>query len=274
MRDNKRNLIWNPKGENQEYYFNYIQTEKNIGIVCGGDKELYAVDIIEEKKKLSFAQPCLYTDNFYSFPKWFHHEFYGENHITVKGKKYFDPKTKRPYATLGEMLKRIKKLEHLFPENTELILSNMQYGTREDNSTFGFNLKYITKRKFKGYVENFNVSKPQYFDSFQNDLLQALLIDFLRENNFLAFVEDVDYRYDEESKNSKCALISGYGLRVGISECNNGYYGYYDGRENILYDKENEFDKWSKCYQIKKPTSTDEFQEILKTLIEHSKKED
>lgn len=68
----------------------------------------------------------------------------------------------------------------------------------------------------------------------------------------------------------KNAIIRGYGLRIGVSELDFGLYSYGDGCKNILYDKEDEFDKWSRCYQIPKPKSTDEFPKILETLIKHS----
>jgi hypothetical protein len=40
--------------------------------------------------------------------------------------------------------------------------------------------------------------------------------------------------------------------------------GYSNGRDNILFDKFGEFNKWSRCNEILKTTPIDEIIEILK----------
>jgi len=54
---------------------------------------------------------------------------------------------------------------------------------------------------------------------------------------------------------------------VGFSEFDDDLYGYGSGRKFILFDKIGHFDKWSKCEQIIKPTSVEQFPDILNTII-------
>lgn len=270
MKSNEKNLIFNPKGENQHYYFRSIEMGDKIGLIRQHSTgRIYSVDMEKEEEKLSFGQPCLYTDIDFSFLPEFT-AFYKNHTLYVKGQKYFEPKTKRKYATLGEMLRKVKKIEHLFPQGTMLNFHNHQYGTNEDGTTFGFDLKYITKRKFIGFYESFNVLHKCYFDHFTNDDILDKLIIFLRQHNFLVAVHDnVDF-IAGPNHFGKIAQVHGYGLRIGFSELNSSFRGYGIGRENILFDKETEFNKWSRCNEIKKPTSESEFETILQSLIEHS----
>lgn len=272
MKSNERNIIWNPKSESINYGFSEIVTPDEIGIIQGKDGVLKTINREEEKRKLYNGEACFHTDAFYSYPKWFDSQIYGRNYIRIPLRHNFNDGS-RNFATLGEMLKKIKKLEHLFPENTELGIDSQFYGEKEGR-TYSMGLKYVTKRKFKGFNTKFQVSKSKYYDNFEKDELKAKLITFLRQNGFLAQVWNEEYDYDDdEVKGCKLSLIYGHGLMIGLSEFNNRFNGYWTGMESILYDKLGEFDKWSKAFQIPKPTSEKDFDNILQTLIDHGKEQ-
>jgi len=266
MRTNQNQIFWNPRGENIDCGFYCIYFSDEIGIIEDViTKERFTVNYKKEKEKLHQGKPCLSTDNRYRDIKKLS-RFYGENCILMAKRD--------DHLTLGQILKKIKKIEHLFPIETKIDIHNTWYGTRVDNSTYGFGLTYVTKRKFKGFKEDFEVNKFSYFDNFDNDKLGAQLVTFFRENGFLVKIdENNEYDYSKDImhptiiKERKLAIAYGHNFMVGFSEFDDDLYGYGSGRKFILFDKIGHFDKWSKCEQIIKPTSVEQFPDILNTII-------
>lgn len=276
-KSNIKNIIWNKGKNNTDVGFMSIETPDNIIIlqhkVTG---ELITVDKHQQNTELINGKPCYHTDINWKKPIWFYDEFSGNNNIKMKNKVMCRTKntgidTFTGGFTLGEALKKINKIEHLFPENSELTLVNNFYYHDDKTDAKTLSLKYKTNRKFKGFISDiFEINKPSLIDNFVGDKLLADLITFLRSNGFIFFVNNIDTTYYEQYGDlpGKYALGYGHGLRVGISEFNNHYNGYTNGKKNILFDKEDYFNKWSQCIEIPKPKDKSEFENILKTLIE------
>lgn len=66
--------------------------------------------------------------------------------------------------------------------------------------------------------------------------------------------------------NNYIVMAYGENKMVGISEYNDPFRGYGYGCDNILWDFYDEFDKWSRCYEIPKTTKTTEIIELLKVV--------
>jgi len=106
------------------------------------------------------------------------------------------------------------------------------------------------------------------------------LILALRKNGFLVYVDTnksflmsmINEAVTLSNKNDyvdtkiegETALAYGHNKIIGFSSFDNDFKGYSSGCENILFDKFESFDKWSRCEQISKTASINEIIEILK----------
>lgn len=275
MKTNQKNIIWNKGRNNTNTGFMCIETPDNVIIlkhrITG---EFISVDKEQQRIELVNGRPSYHTDKNWVKPVWFYDEFYGHNNIKIGDKVMNRNKSDKLNFggfTLGQALKKINKIEHLFPEETTISLINNFYCPEEEPENRSLGLAYKTTRKFKGFTtDGFQISKPRYFANFEKDELLGKLITFLRSNGFTVSVEDADDEYNPV-QDCKQAHIYGYEKRIGISEFNNYYNGYSYGQEFILWDWYDEFNKWSQCYQISKPKSENDFQDILDILKSKSK---
>jgi len=274
---NEKNIIWNNERNNTNTGFMSIEIPDSITIlqhkITG---RLITVNKEQQQNELVNARPCYHTDINWKKPKWFYDEFYGNNNIKMNNKVICRHKNvgKERFIggfTLGQALKKINKIEFLFPEETEISLTNNFYYQTESGDALTLGLKYKTNRKFQGFTsDGFQMNDPRLFDNFENDKILADLVSFLRSNGFIFFVDDYDASYYNQFGDVPGKSVCGYGhgLIIGISEFNNHYNGYTYGKKNILFDKDDCFNKWSQCIEIPKPKDKSEFENILKTLIE------
>jgi len=272
-----RNIIWNKHKNNTNCGFLAIETPDDIVILKHKFRDKYlTINKKDQHNRLINGLPCSYTDNNWEKPNWFYDDFYGHNNICV-GKQVWH--RNNGGFTLGVGLKKINKIEHLFPEGTIFKFINNQYLEDDDLGALTLGLEYKTTKKFKGFSNDwFEFNKPSLFENFTNDKILAELVSFLRKNGFIFFFEEYSENiYENESgkfnvigeKKWEQVLGYGHGLRIGISEFDNLYNGYSYGEKNILFEKDEYFDKWSRCAEITKPTDNSEFESILKTLLEY-----
>lgn len=281
---NEKNIIWNDGPNNINVGFMSIETPDNFIILRNKvTGKLVSVNKEVQKEKLYNAQPCYHTDINWEKAKWFEDCFYGHNNIMINGKvmnrhKNIGGDLYTGGFTLGAALKKINKIEHCFPEGSEIELINNWY-YRDKNGSKSYTLKYKTSRKFQGFSNDiFQMNDPELFTNFTSDKLLADLISFLRLRGFIFFISDeeepiyekVGESYVKTGKNKRFQQALGYGhdLMIGISEFDNRYNGYYYGEKSILFDKRDYFDKWSKAIEITKPKDSSEFEKIYKTLTE------
>lgn len=267
-----KQIIWNPKGENTCQGFYAIEFDDNDLfrlIKSKKTKKLVPVDYKKQTDRLYQGLACLKTDSNFT------ENFYNINNY-YKNTMILVTRRLKGYGTLGKCLKKINKIEHLFPEGTELSIINRYYGTyineKNEERHYHLRLKYLTKRKFQGFETDFKIDKPELFDNFDQDPLMAKFVIFLRDNGFLVFIyENTDYDYTQSEMGKqiiigKLAIAYGKDFKVGFTEFNQKLWGYSDACENILFDKKDYFDKWSRSEQFKKPTSEKDFPEFLECL--------
>ena len=267
MKYNHKNIIWQPHGMNTCEHIMEIEIPDNlIFLESKHTGEYITVDKNYQNSLLIKGKPCYQTDNDWYKPDWFYDEFYGYNNIKLNG---LVMNRRNGGVTLGKVLKKIKKIEYLFPEGSEINLINNRYIKLSDR-TESLELKYKTTRKFKGFKEDiFKITKPSLLDNFEKDKLLAKLIIFLRENGFLFFINDEGNSYVQygDQPDCKTAYGCGHDLVIGISEFNNHYNGYTYGKKSILADLDGYFNKWSQCFELPKPTSEEDFPKILEQLL-------
>jgi len=223
----------------------------------------------EQSRLLHFGQPCFYTDGYVEG----RHNYYGEGSMLWARRKGF---------TLKKALRLIKKTKNI-PVGTIVNIEHNQYATSKKGKTVSLGYKYRV-RKENTFDPKYEVSRPSYFKNFNTDQKAKELTDLLRANGFLVSVSNKNPNFisslistaasykgshiDVQEEEGETAVAYGHGLRVGYSSNKDSYYGYSNGCELVLYDKWDEFDKWSRCNGIKKDVPNEE---IVRLLIEYSK---
>jgi len=258
---NIKNIAWNPCGENTTDGFNHFEIPDEFGIYSYNG-ELVSVNIPEQINRLYQGLPCMKTDKSVVTPFWFRDDYYGRNDILIESCHI------KVSYTLGRALRKIHKVEQYLPRGTELTLHNVYVGydvmPDGERKYYRLDLKYTTSRKHVGFFNDFKADQPKLSRGFNEDLVMNDFINFLRNNGFHVFVyENQVY----ESENPGLAAIAyGHGFKVGFSEFENPVFGYYNGRENVLFDGQGYFDKWSKCEEHPQPKTHEDFEEFLRRI--------
>jgi len=138
-------------------------------------------------------------------------------------------------------------------------------------------------RKENKFDPKYEINRPEYNSKFTSCKWSQNLVNNLRDNGFIVFVQKnesfignmlttakaytgADISKDTNEIEGEYAIAYGFGKKIGFSSYNNDFQGYSSGEENILWDKFGEFNKWSQCEQIlKETTSIDEILKILKS---------
>ena len=277
MKTNQGNIIFNPHPFNTMNGFYRIEhliefnlyRQKSTGMIVTVDTHKQ-VDLKFEGK------PCIFTDDDYEL---FNNNYY-ENH------GFYLPGGRRKPGTLGSAIKKIRKMEQVFPTGTVLKLVNKSY-YKDDNTgqTASLDLEYKTTRKFQGYQETFSVSKQSYLSEIPDDNIVREFVKQMRENGFLVQVTDNEQYCDADHPDaydslaeyhmpspswmrpSFAAYFTGHGIEGGISYPGETLFGYTNGINNVLFDYKDEFNKWSRCYELKKPTNTEEVNRLVQELV-------
>jgi len=203
----------------------------------------------EYDKLLHFGVACFYTDSRYKE---------GNHNYFKSGYLYFN---RRKPLSIKSALRRIRKTHNL-PVGTIVEINHSHYGIGKKGSySLAYNFKVKKENKLDLVYE---VNKPSFSRNFSDDDKAKNLTDLLRANGFL-----VKVTYDVED-GGDYAIAYGHGFRVGYSSFDNTLFDYSYGMKSILYDKWDEFDKWSRCYEIPKTLDN---QEILETILKHTGEE-
>lgn len=197
----------------------------------------------EEMKKLYKGQPCFYTDIRYAASIF---NSYGRAYI------YYGRK-KKPIS-LKACKRRILKVRNI-PIGT-IIDFNKDWYVVGKNVDLGYKFRI---RKENNFNPNYEISKDSFFEDFTACKFSRELTRELRKNGFIVMVKTDSF------DNTEYAVAYGFDKQIGYSVYNEPFCGYSSGRENILWDLGEEFDKWSRCNQIPKTTSIND---IIKQLKE------
>jgi len=240
--------------------FNSVEIDGDFAY-CYSHNFLYNAE--EEDEKLHNGLPCYYTDGrFHDTP----HNYY--KHCYLHWTRWKD-------ISLKACIRRTLSCRNI-PVETIVNFKKSWYfvGKRIDNS-FNFKIKKENKLDIK-----FEVNKPSYFKNFTNCEFSKELTNKLRENGFLvsvfgntSFLGDMintasahmgNKDFKDTTIDGEIAVAYGHGIRVGFSSFNNDYRGYSNGCDSVLWDKFDEFNKWSQCNEILKTESVDDIIKILK----------
>lgn len=218
-----------------------------------------------EERKLHYAQPCYYTDARYvSGP----HNFYKECMLFWQR---FSP------ISLKACIRRTMRCRNI-PKGTLVRFGTSWYHSdhRRMDTSFYFKVKKENRLDL-----DYQVSYPSYSENFITCERSRNIVDALRAAGFLVSVHHQNVSFIlsmintasavtgkpkiDDSIEGEYAIAYGYGKRIGISSHDFPFMGYHDGKENILWDKYDEFDKWSRCNWIKKDAPLEEIINTLKT---------
>lgn len=223
----------------------------------------------EQDRLLHEGKPCFYTDGYMEG----NHNYYGEGDMLWNRRKGF---------TLKKAIRLLKKTRNL-PVGTIVNLNhNWSYISRKSGRSVRLN--YVFKVKKENHFDpQYKVTRPSFFENFNTDEKAQNLTELLRANGFLVSVFNKNPNHlmsmissaaaymgktvEVEDEEGEYAIAYGHGLKVGFSSNKSTLRGYTQGINNVLFDKGDEFDKWSRCAEISKETSNEE---ILERLLKYA----
>jgi hypothetical protein len=243
--------------------FNSIELRGDFAY-CKSHNFIYSPDIEEEK--LYNAEACYYTDKRFIDGR---HNFYHDAHIHW---------TRWKDISLKACIRKTLNCKNI-PLGTIVDFKKSCYAVSNKGKAIGLGYKFKIKKENKLDI-SYEINLDSYSNQFTNCEFSKELTTALRNNGFIVSVESnsshltnmlntairltggetVDAKIDGE-----VAIAYGYGKKIGFSSFDNDLFGYYDGKENILWDKFGEFDKWSRCNWISKNSSIDDIISKLKS---------
>lgn len=240
--------------------FNSIEIEGDFAY-CKSHNFVYKAKV--ENIKLHLGLPCYYTDI------RFHDTAYNyyENCMLHWNR--------RKPISLKTCIRKTLNCKNI-PVGTVVRFNKSWYysGKKIDN---GFNFKI---KKENTLDIEYEINDPKFFKNFTSCERSQKLTDALRANGFIVMVNKNEsflsnmintvtaYVRDGKFVNpeipGETAIAYGFGKRIGFSSNDDDFMGYSDGCENILWDFNEDFNKWSQCRWIKKSTTIEEIIEELK----------
>jgi hypothetical protein len=222
----------------------------------------------EQDKLLHEGKACFYTDGYAEGG----HNYYREGSMG---------RWRRGGGITLKRAKRMIRRTRNLPVGTIVNICHNCYGIgKKSRKSFSLGYRYKVTKENK-FNPDYQVNRPSFFRNFTIDDKAKELVDLLRANGFLVSVSLKNPNFISSMISSAAAAIGkdadvieesgeyatayGHGLRVGCSSNKDTFRGYSCGSDNILFDKWDEFDKWSRCREISKETSN---QEILHILLE------
>lgn len=234
----------------------------------------YSYDFVynskEEERKLYNAEPCYYTDGRFIDGR---HNYYKNTYLYWT--RWFD-------ISLKSCIRRTLQTKNI-PVGTIVRFNKSWFyrGKRIDN---GYRFKI---KKANPLDVEFEINLAKYKRNFSNCQFSQSLTDKLRKNGFIVGVSKGNPNFisgmistaaaymgkqsDVIDNGGQTAIAYGHGRIIGFSSGENDFQGYSNGCENILYDFYDEFDKWSRCIEIRKSTPIND---IIKELTDDKPSDD
>jgi len=239
--------------------FNSIEISGDLHY-CESHNFVYNCEV--EDKKLHLGLPCYYTDARY---------YDGRFNIYKNTKIYW---TRFKDISLKACVRKTLNCRNI-PVGTIVEFRKSWYvvGKYIDNS-YRFKVK-----KENRFDPDYQVSRPSFTRNFSTCKRSIDLTNALRENGFLVSVRTNESflgnimntavqlsggnDYIDTKISGEIAFAYGNDKKIGFSSYDDDFMDYSNGREDILWDYCDDFDKWSKCNLISKNSSIDEILEIL-----------
>lgn len=217
------------------------------------DSHDFWFNIEEQDKMLHEGKPCIHTDSRYHVSRGnsFRRGEIGWSRLDKKG---------RGGMTLKKTFRLLKHTRNLPVGTIAEIVHNCSGVFRRSKNYYGLGYTYKV-RKENIFDPKYEVNKPSYTHGFKLDEKADQLTSLMRDNGFIirVFTLDAD-EYTPEV--TEYAIAYGQGLRVGFTSNDSDSLTTY-GKDNVLFDKWDEFDKWQKCREILKTTPNEEILQIL-----------
>lgn len=264
-----------PKGGRYNRYFNHVYISGDLHYCYSHD---FVFNEIEEERKHHYAQPCYYTDARYWSGK---HNYYKDCYLYSSrhrwGKKYS--------LSLKACMRIVNQCRNIPVGTIVDFKRDWYYTSKKSGNVIDMSYRFKVKKE-NLFDPKYEINIAGYSRNFLDCVYSQELTEALRKNGFLVNVSESnpDYIIDmlntakahlgggyQEPKDDggQIATAYGKGVRIGFSSGDNSYRGYSNGRDNILFDYFQEFNKWSQCYEIPKKTS---IEDVIRRLNEASEK--
>lgn len=226
-----------PKHGRFTRYFRWMQPSEQLDISV--TKNGYIYNRHEQEKLLHYGKPCIYTDSRFNI------DSFGIIHA----------------KTLKAAIRKCRKLVNLTDKPVEFYLLNKYGPARRNGTSFDVTLKSKPSKKVIEFINDDKAPDLSLLtDTKVKEITQALL-----DNGFFVNIyKNTCFLVGTEI--GGCQITAyGHGRRVGISEFDNTFRGYGNGKSEILWDYYDQFDKWSRCNEISKNT---DIKDIINELTE------
>ena len=207
----------------------------------------FVYDSIEEERKLYNAEPCIYTDIRYDI-----------DGLNFYKKAYLYMNRSKPLS-LKACIRRVLRCRNI-PTGTSVYFGKEYYYPKKKFDV-GFEFKVKKENKFE---PEYQINASCFFNSFKTHSNE--LVERMREEGFLVQIWNSNPGFIYGDNDGEIAIAHGYGKIIGFSTGSETFRGYQNGCENILWDRFQEFDKWSRCEEIPKNTPIDEIIKQLKEI--------
>lgn len=265
----KNNFIKRGFQSPKEYRANEFHHINIDGLLHYCPSHHFVFDTEKEEEKLYNAQPCMYTDGRYSDGRYnFFHQtqlYFARAHkVKLHDNKWCkvnrNPKKRKKPISLKSCLRRMRKLKGLPKGTLVKFYPDWSYTGIDQNYV------YIENRE-NNFQPEYEINYNSFSKNFLNDNHSVELVNLLRSEGFIVSVYNCNPGFIYSEEEGEYAVAYGYGKKIGFSSNKNSFRGYSNGIDNILYDFYGEFDKWSRCVEIKKDTPIETIIKILKETV-------
>lgn len=248
--------------------FNSIQIQGDLSY-CISHNFVYNKE--EEKKKLYNGEACYFTDIRFIDSN---HNYYGECFLHW---------TRWKDISLKACIRKVLKCRNIPVGTIVDFKSSFYYPNKKFNPSFKFKVRKENKLDLK-----FEINNPLYSNQFTNCEFSKKLTEALRKNGFIVRVEKNESflsnmintsiahtgktDFIDSEIEGDIAIAYGHGKKIGFSSFDNDFMGYSNGCKNILWDRFDEFNKWSRCNEIDKSTPIEDI--VAELMIPNPIEED
>lgn len=261
-----------PKGMRLNDHFHYVYIAGDLHYCASHD---FVYDCVEQERKLYYGEPCYYTDAKYRDGRGnFYKDCYLYQVRAKWGSKY--------ELSLKAAMRIINQCRNI-PVDTIVDIKRDWYYTSKKGKHIDMGYRFKVKKE-NIFDPKYEINMKGYSRDFVDCQYSQELTKALRENGFIVNVSkgNPDFimsmigtaqelttgqRDADKEAGGQIATAYGKGIMLGFSSGDNTYRGYSYGKENLLFDFFQEFNKWSQCHEIPKGTSPEE---VIKILNESS----
>jgi hypothetical protein len=240
--------------------FNSIEIDGDFAY-CISHNFLYNSE--EEERKLYNAKPCYYTDKrFIDTP----YNFFKNTYLHL---------TRWKDISLKACIRKTLSCKNIPVGTIVRFNKTWYYCDKKIDNGYQFKIRKLNPLELK-----FEINMAMYSRNFDNDQWAQKLTKELRANKFIVGVSKGNTNFisnmistaaaytgqqiEANQEKGQTAIVYGHGMIIGFSTNRDTFMGYSNGKDNVLFDYFQEFNKWSQCYEISKDLTP---KEIVKELL-------